>query len=199
MAKINLNFFKKLPAHEKKITISTVLTLVRIILAPIIVVLMIYGSWGAAFICFVSASLTDMLDGNLARMRGEKTFLGAFLDPIADKVLILSCFFTLAFVHTPLFVVPFWFVFLVLFKEMVLLCGAVLFYVVCGYLPINPTLLGKLTTVMQMCFVIWLFACYFFQWMPVKTYYTMLGLLIILVFASLAQYARRAFSLFLTT
>jgi cardiolipin synthase len=187
--KINFDFFKKLPAREKKITISTMFTLVRIALAPIIVLLMMYGYWGAAFICFVAAALSDMLDGIIARLRNEQTVLGACLDPIADKMLVLSVFFTLAFVHTPLFSLPSWFVFLVLCKETLLVVGSMLFYIFCGYIYINPTRLGKLTTLVQISFIMWLFACYFFQWMPVKTYYVMLGVLLTMIFATLIQYA----------
>ncbi|MDP3889212.1 MAG: hypothetical protein Q8Q25_01560, partial [bacterium] len=52
------------------------------------------------------------------------------------------------------------------------------------------------TTVVQISFIMWLFSCYFFKWMPVKTYYTMLGILIVLVFASLVQYTRIVLRLF---
>jgi cardiolipin synthase len=196
MKKINLSFFKRLPAREKKITIPTILTLTRIVLAPVIVVLMVYGWWGLAFACIVYTAITDIIDGNLARLLNEKTLLGACLDPIADKALILSIFYTLAFVQTPLFILPFWFVFLVLLKEMLQFGGAIVFYLVCGYLYVSPNVLGKLTTVVQISFILWLFACYFFRWMPVKTYYTMLGIVIILVFASLAQYTRVVLQLF---
>ena len=188
MAKLSFNFFKKLPDREKKITLSTLLTLGRIVLAPFIVCSMIFFHWGTAFILFCIAAITDVLDGNLARLLDEKTFLGACLDPIADKLLLLSCFFTLAFVQSPLFSIPLWFVLLVLLKELILVIGAIILYYRKGHIEIHPTFLGKITTVVQMGFIIWLFACYFFTWIPVKTYYSMLGLVIILVFASLAQY-----------
>jgi len=185
-----INFFKKLPPHEKKITISTMLTLGRIALVPCIVGAMIIGWWGTACALFCIASVTDVLDGYLARRFNEKTFFGACLDPIADKLLILSCFFTLAFVQSPLFTIPQWFFVLVLVKELILIGGSVTFYFVKGYIDIQPTLLGKSTTVVQMCFIIWLFACYFFNWLPVKTYASMLGIVLVLVFASLVQYVR---------
>ncbi|MDR3550936.1 MAG: CDP-alcohol phosphatidyltransferase family protein [Candidatus Babeliales bacterium] len=188
MAKLNFNFFKKLPDREKKITISTMLTLLRIFLVPFIVLSMIFFYWGTACVLFCIAAASDVADGYLARILDEKTFLGACLDPIADKILVLSCFFTLAFVQSPLFSIPLWFVLLVLLKELVLVIGALILYRLKGHIEIHPTLLGKSTTVVQMGFIMWLFACYFFTWIPVKTYYSMLGIVILLVFASLMHY-----------
>lgn len=186
--KLSFSFLKKLPDHEKKITLSTLLTLVRIALTPFIVASMIAHHWGIACTLFCIAACTDILDGNIARWLNEKTFLGACLDPIADKFLVLSCFFTLAFVQSPLFSIPLWFVWLVLCKELILIGGAIILYNIKGHIEMQPTVLGKTTTVMQMGFIIWLFACYFFSWIPVKTYYCMLGIVIVLVFSSLLHY-----------
>lgn len=188
--KINLNLLKRLPPEEKRITIPTIFTLLRIFLTPFIVIAMIAGNWGFAFGLFLVACITDTIDGSLARYLNAKTFLGACLDPIGDKLLILSIFFTLAFVKTPLFVIPLWFVLLVLCKELILVFGALFVFIHQGHIEIQPTMLGKLTAVAQMSFIMWLFACYFFRWMPVKTYYTMLGILLILISFSLIQYMR---------
>lgn len=188
--KLNWHFFKQLPEREKKITLSTIITFVRVALVPFIVASMVTGYWGAAFVLFAIAALTDLLDGNFARLLNEKTFLGACLDPIADKLLLLSCFFTLAFVQSPLFSIPLWFVLLVLCRELILISGVIVVLLLDGHLQVRPTLFGKLTTVVQMGFIIWLFACYFFHWLPRKTYYTMLGIVIIMVFVSLMQYVR---------
>lgn len=190
MKKLSFHFFKKLPDHEKKITLSSCITLVRILAVPFIVAAMIFGYWGLAFGLFTLAAFTDILDGNLARWRNEKTFLGACLDPLADKALVLSVFFTLAFVQSPLFSIPLWFVLLVLFRELIMIFGALIIHHLKGHIEIQPTLLGKLTTVVQMGFIMWLFACYFFAWVPIKTYYSMLGIVLILVFITLAQYIR---------
>lgn len=190
LKKLNFTFLKTLPAHEKRITLATLFTLTRILLTPVIVGAMIAQQWGVAFFLFVAASATDVIDGNLARFFNTKTFLGAVLDPIADKVLLLSCFFALAFVQSPLFSIPLWFVVLVLLRELILIGGALLVFLVKGQLKVNPTWLGKLTTFVQICFIVWLFACYFFHWLPVKTYYTMLALMLMLTFCSFVQYAR---------
>jgi cardiolipin synthase (CMP-forming) len=189
LKKFTLRIFQHLPATEMRITIPTLFTLSRIIVIPIIVVSMVLSWWGCAFFFFVFACLTDVIDGLLARFLNEKTFLGACLDPIADKLLLISCFFTLAFVSTPLFSVPRWFVFFVISKEMIQVAGAALIYYTRGYLNVQPTVLGKTTTFIQMIFIIWLFACYFFCWVPIKTYYTMLGIMVFFIGGSFIQYA----------
>jgi cardiolipin synthase len=193
MLKFDFSFFKKLSAREKRLTIPTILTISRIILVPFIVIAMIVHHWGFAFWFFVIAALTDTVDGSLARLSGEKTFLGTCLDPVADKLLILSCFFTLAFVQSPLFTIPLWFVLLVLTKELIVIGGALIILLLGGRLNICPTWLGKITTVAQISFIIWLFACYFFHWLPIKTYHSMLGIVILLTLLSLIQYVRIGF------
>lgn len=187
--KLSFRLFKKLPDFEKRITVATAFTLMRMLAAPFVVAAMITQHWGIAFGLIIFASFTDLIDGFLARNFGQKTFLGACLDPVADKVLILSCYFTLAFCHTPLFAIPSWFVWLVLIKEILQLGFAIIFWMAKGWLKVEPTLLGKLTMTVQVAFIIWLFACYFFHWLPVKTYFCMLGLVVVLVLSSLIQYA----------
>lgn len=188
--KINLSFFQGIPQKEKRLTVSTLFTLLRVFFVPFIVGAMIYGYWGIAFFLFVTAALSDTVDGTIARLRGEQTFLGACLDPIADKILLLSVFFTLAFVDTPLFKIPLWFVLLVLIKEILQIGGVIVLYALRGHIEVRPTILGKVTMVVQVVFIVWLFSCYFFRWMPIKTYYTMLGILLFMVIASLIHYAR---------
>jgi cardiolipin synthase (CMP-forming) len=174
--------------QEPILTLPTIVTLIRLALIPAIIISMVLHHWGTAFLLFIIASITDGIDGALARLLDEKTFFGAALDALTDKVLIVSCFITLAFVRTPLFVIPLWFVGVVLLKEIVLISGTI--YLLCAKedVEISPTTLGKSTMCMQVGFIIWLFACYFFHWLPLKTYYGMLGLLLFFVVASLYQY-----------
>lgn len=179
---------RSIPESQKRLTVSTMLTLLRIAIAPTLVITMIGHMWGVSFLLFLVAALTDLLDGYIARQYDQQTFLGACLDPIADKFLLLSCFATLVFVQTPLFSIPLWFVCIVLIKELLVLAGTAALIMMYDAFKIKPTWLGKTTTVVQMLFIVWLFACYFFNWMPVKTYWTMLSLLLFLVLASLLQY-----------
>lgn len=187
---LKLSEIKRQLCSQQNLTLSTVLTISRIVLAPLVVAAMVAQRWGTAFVLFVVAALTDALDGWLARVLHQKTMLGACLDPIADKVLLLSVYSALAFVQSPLFSIPVWFVVLVLFKELVLIFGTTALFFVRGAFEIKPTILAKSSTVIQMLFIVWLFACYFFQWLPVKTYYTMLGLVIVLLLVTLIDYIR---------
>ena len=189
-ARFKLRVFNYLPSKEKRITIPTLFTIARIIVIPIIIAAMISSYWGIAFFFFLFACFTDLIDGFLARLLNAQTFLGACLDPVADKLLLISCFFTLAFIKTPLFSLSRLFVLFVVGKEVLQLIGALIIYRLRGYLDINPTLLGKITTCIQMFFIIWLFACYFFCWVPIKTYYVMLGIMILFIGASFMQYVR---------
>lgn len=188
--KFNLKLLKTLPDSEKRITLSTIVTLVRIILVPFIVWSMVAQHWGAAFWLFVIAAFTDVLDGNIARWFNQKTFLGACLDPIADKILLISCFVTLAFAQSPLFGIPIWFVLLVLIKDLIVVIGSTALFVVKKHLDVAPTVLGKLTTFVQVCFITWLFACYFFCWLPIKTYAFMLVAVSMFVIVTLIQYIK---------
>lgn len=150
-------------------------------------------AWHIAFALFVVAAITDVLDGWIARWFNQRTFLGAALDPLADKVLVVAVFATLAFVQSPLFAIPLWFVILVLLKEAVQIAGALFVFSVKGHLHIAPTLLGKGTMVAQTIFIMWLFSCYFFAWVPIKTYYAMLTGVLILVILSFIDYMRIGF------
>ena len=170
-----------------RISFPTVLTITRIILIPPIVYAMMHNWWGIACTFFVIAALTDILDGMIARWWNDKTWLGACLDPVADKLLILSCFFALTLVHGPL-IIPSWFVAIVLIKELLLIAGTIAVFCIRGYIPIQPVFLGKSAMFVQTLFIMWLFACSFFHWMPIKTYYAMLGLVLITVCASFIHY-----------
>ncbi len=185
--------FKSLPAREKRLTIPTMLTLVRLLSTPMIIYAMIKFHWGIAFWLIIVSAFTDILDGYIARNFNQQTLLGACLDPIADKLLVLSVYFTLAFVQSPLFSIPVWFVILVLLKELFLIGGVIFLYFKRPGLDIKPTILGKLTMLVQILFIIWLFACYFMHWLPVKTYYTALGAVLCLVLSSLYQYVTIGF------
>ena len=186
--KFDRSFFKTLYNCEKQITFPTLLTLLRIILVPVIVLAMTKQQWGMAFIWFLVAALTDTFDGALARRWNVKTALGACLDPIADKILLISCFATLAFIQSPVFAIPHWFVVLILCKEMIILLGSLFLLVSKTGFSVRPTYLGKTTTVVQIFFILWLFFCYFFNLVPTKTYYTMIGVMVSFILLSFAQY-----------
>jgi cardiolipin synthase len=178
------------------ITIPTLITFVRIGLIPFIIGALVHQQWYTACGLFIIAALTDVLDGSLARLLGKQSWFGAALDPIADKLLILSVFFTFAFVKSPRFIMPHWFFWIMFFKEVLIISGAALLFSVKGTFTIKPTWLGKLTTMVQAFFITWIFACYFFHWLPLKTYTVFLVVVVCLVLVTLLHYVRYGLRIF---
>ena len=188
MRKFSFSFLKKISAREFRFTFSTALTVLRIALTPFIVGALIYQSWNAAFILFVIAALTDFFDGMIARYFQQKTFLGACLDPLADKLLLLSVFVTIALLATFVVQIPAWFVWLMILRELIIVGGIVHFFLSQKSIIIAPTFLGKATTCVQMIFLTWLFLCQVFNWIP-WFYDAGLDFLAFFMVVSLLQYA----------
>lgn len=145
---------------ERILTLSTCITFMRIALVPFVVTAIAKGLWGQVLILFGVAAITDVLDGMLARLRNEKTLFGACLDPIADKLLIISCMVALSRVEQLHPVIPTWFVWLMVSKELLLVSSVMLLYLWYGSVTIAPTRLAKLTTVAQVLFVMLLVTSY---------------------------------------
>ncbi len=125
------------------------ITIIRAILIPFFVDLMIYGYYRAAMYVFLVACLTDALDGLIARLTNTQTELGAFLDPMADKLLIVSSFITLAFLG----MLPVWLVIIVVSRDIILTLGSMVIYFTGHSLAIKPSVTGKATTVLQLLVV----------------------------------------------
>ncbi len=121
------------------------LTLLRILLVPALLIAVIYGEIGAALALFAFAALTDLLDGYLARRLGQKTFLGAFLDPVADKLLMTVSFVSLAVVG----LLPPWLAVLTVAKDLFVSIGMAILYFSGQQVEALPTLWGKQTTFLQ--------------------------------------------------
>jgi cardiolipin synthase len=121
------------------------ITLFRVILIPFFINLMIYGYYREALLVFVVACITDALDGMIARLTKKKTQLGAFLDPMADKLLIVSAFVTLVLLGK----LPVWLVIIIVSRDMILIMGSLIIYFTTHNLKIEPSIIGKITTAMQ--------------------------------------------------
>ena len=134
---------------DRWLTFPNFLTCSRIILTPCVVVAIIYYAWHIAFCLFFVAALTDVLDGYLARLLHEPTIIGAVLDPIADKILLLSTFVTLALMHVPLLGIPTWFVNVMVLREVIIVVGAGVLLFIGHPMDITPTRAGKMTTFFQ--------------------------------------------------
>ena len=128
------------------------LTLLRMVLVPVFVALVAYGNYQAGLLTFVVAGLTDALDGFIARHWNLRTSLGAILDPLADKFLLVSAFLTLSLGQGPARVPP-WLAFLVIGRDLVLLLSSTALWLHGGRREFRPSLAGKATTVVQSLFV----------------------------------------------
>jgi len=125
--------------------LPNILTLTRVLMIPFFVIFIINKNFGWALITFIIAGITDGIDGLIARITHQRTELGAYLDPIADKLLLFSAFITLAIVE----IIPSWLVVIVITRDVIIVLGF-LVMVLNNYHPkINPSILSKMTTVFQ--------------------------------------------------
>jgi cardiolipin synthase (CMP-forming) len=172
---------------NKRMNVPTLLTIARILLTPFIVYTFAQGHWTLAFAMVLVAGITDVLDGFLARRWNCQTTLGAALDPVADKILLLSCFAALACIQA----IPVWFFVFMLAKELVLVLGVFALWLYKGSVAIAPTRCAKITTLIQILFVVWVIACYCFGLACTKTYLPIITLLLFLSCTVLVQYAHQ--------
>jgi len=103
-----------------------------------------------AFLIFLAASITDMLDGFLARVMKSRSELGRFLDPLADKLLLLSGFLGLLFVQALPYRPPLWITVTIVFRDLMIVLGLLVIFFIKGTVTIQPNFLGKTTTAFQM-------------------------------------------------
>lgn len=126
-------------------TLPNLLTALRIVLMPFVAWYLWQGDVERAFWIFVVAAVTDLLDGNLARLLNQRTVLGAWLDPIADKLMLLTTTSMLCLTD----LLPMWLLWTVLAKDAVILAGAEGYRRLTGALDVRPTISGKLATAME--------------------------------------------------
>jgi cardiolipin synthase (CMP-forming) len=137
------------------ITVPNLLTIFRMVLIPVFVSLLFYQRFVVALAIFVVAGLTDGLDGLLARRFDQKSQLGTILDPIADKMMMITSFVVLSMrsvfpqpvpSHLP---IPFWVTIAVISRDVFILVGAASINIVTGFRGFRPSLLGKINTTVQ--------------------------------------------------
>jgi cardiolipin synthase len=130
-------------------TVPNQITLLRLGFLPIFLILISYEQYPWALAVLVLAGLSDGIDGLLARKLNQRSSLGAYLDPIADKLLLSSSFVILAFKKE----IAWWLTIIVLSRDVLILVVAVVIILIWGYRPFPPSLLGKLTTFFQIVLV----------------------------------------------
>ena len=130
-------------------TVPNQITLLRLSFLPFFLILVLYEKYHWAIVVLVFVALTDTIDGYLARTLHQKSALGAYLDPIADKLLLSSSFFVLAMEKK----IPWWLTILVLSRDVLLLVVAAVILLIQGYRAFPPSLLGKATTLFEIALV----------------------------------------------
>jgi len=129
------------------LTTANQLTLLRMLLIPVFAILVIYGYLGSALAVFVTAGLTDLLDGLIARRAGQKTTLGAWLDPMADKLLLATTFVVLALPLEHLANrLPLWLTVLVISRDVGIVATVAIINLAVGRRTFAPSVYGKVAT-----------------------------------------------------
>jgi cardiolipin synthase len=129
------------------LTTANQITLLRMLLIPAFVLLVVYGHPGSALIVFAAAGITDGLDGLIARMAGQKTSLGAFLDPMADKLLLVTTFVVLTIPEVGLVNrLPLWLTVLVISRDVGIVLTVAVVNLAVGHRTFRPSLYGKIAT-----------------------------------------------------
>lgn len=129
------------------LTTANQLTILRMLLIPVFVILLVYGYRGWALLTFMVAGLTDLLDGLIARLAGEKTTLGAWLDPMADKLLLVTMFIVLTLPGIGLAnQLPIWFTILVISRDVAIVATVAVVNLAVGPRTFRPSIFGKIAT-----------------------------------------------------
>src|SRR6266536_5888476 len=127
------------------LTPANQLTLLRMFLIPAFVILVVYGHLGWALTVFVTAGITDALDGVIARRSGQKTTLGAWLDPMADKLMLVSAFVVLTLPNLGLAnKLPLWLTALVISRDVCIVITVAIINLAIGRRTFSPSIFGKI-------------------------------------------------------
>jgi cardiolipin synthase len=132
---------------NNSLTAANQLTLLRVLLIPGFVLLVVYGHLGRALIVFAVAGLTDALDGLIARRAGQKTSLGAWLDPMADKLLLVTTFVVLTLPDLGLTNrLPIWLTALIITRDVLIVLTVAIVNLAMGPRTFRPSIFGKIAT-----------------------------------------------------
>jgi len=138
-----------------RITVPNLLSLLRMGLVPVFILVVLDGESGKALVVFLVAGITDALDGFIARVWGQQSLLGTYLDPIADKLLLMTAYVVLAIPgQHPGLPIPVWVTVLVLARDVFIVIVALILHLAAGVKSFKPSWISKLTTVVQVLTVL---------------------------------------------
>lgn len=131
-------------------TIPNLITILRLLLVPVVIVAITQGRWDLAFGLFLLAGVSDGIDGWIARRFNQRSELGALMDPLADKALLVSIYVTLAAVA----VLPVWLAVLVVFRDLLIVMAILLSWFMDKPMRIKPIFVSKVNTAFQIGFAV---------------------------------------------
>ncbi|HPD55670.1 MAG TPA: CDP-diacylglycerol--glycerol-3-phosphate 3-phosphatidyltransferase [Smithellaceae bacterium] len=130
--------------------IPNFLSVLRIVLVPVIIIFLLQEMYLEALVTFGIAGLTDVLDGVIARAFNRQTTVGAFIDPLADKLLLSSMYITLAIIG----LIPSWLTVLVISRDFIITLGILVLYMMSVKYEMKPAFISKVTTVLQIATIL---------------------------------------------
>ena len=166
------------PAMSSALTVANLLTVLRLILIPVFVTVLYYQrfTWGLGV--FLVAAVTDVLDGLAARSFNQKTQLGAILDPMADKLLLVTAFVILSLPRFTLTdPIPFWLTAVAISRDVIIVLAAAVINMTTGFSGFRPSIPGKLNTFVQIVLIVFFLVANAFnllaEYLPVAYYATL--------------------------
>src|ERR671920_1487112 len=129
-------------------TIPNIITIGRLIIVPFVVMMIGQGRWGIAFVLFVVAGISDAVDGFIARRFDMRSEFGAYIDPLADKALLVSIYVTLSIVG----IIPSWLAIVVVSRDLMIVAAVLLSWVMARPVEIKPKTISKINTFAQIGF-----------------------------------------------
>ncbi len=149
LERLNGNGDFKFETAPLKLNLATKITIGRLLAGPLLMVLVFYGYHKAALTLFILSAISDALDGFIARTFDQKTWLGSFLDPLADKLFLISAFIAFTFFDSSIYRLPMWLTVAVFFRDVMIMGGCLYFEIVYGKLKYSPLKISKWTTFFQ--------------------------------------------------
>jgi cardiolipin synthase (CMP-forming) len=166
------------------LSIPNLITLARILAVPVILWAITSGEMRIAFALFLAAGLSDLVDGYLAKRFGMATELGAYLDPLADKAMIVSIYVALGIVEA----IPRWLVILVVSRDIMIVSAVILSWLVDKPVKLKPIAVSKLNTVAQIVYATVVLAALTFGWEIPLVIGVLMAVVAVLTLLSVAFY-----------
>jgi cardiolipin synthase len=138
------------PNSGRAISIPNILTLLRILLTPLFVILLLRREYPQGLLVFALAGVSDALDGFIARCFNQRTQLGAYLDPLADKLLLVSAFVCLGVLE----VLPAWVAVVVVARDIIIVLGIAILTIIEKPYEVRPSMVSKCTTAVQLLTIV---------------------------------------------